>query len=414
MTPEPPAGPDRLARRLGPVDATVVGLGAMLGAGVFVVFAPAAAAAGGALLIAVLLAGLVGACNALSSARLAALYPESGGTYVYGRERLGPFWGYLAGGAFVVGKTASCAAMAMTIGSYLLPEGARWTAAAAVVLVTALNCWGVHRGAAVTAVVVVLVIAVLVAVVIAALSSGTSVGAPLVTTGATPTGVLTAAGFLFFAFAGYARIATLGEEVRDPARTIPRAIRAALAVTVLMYLALAAALLIVLGPAATAASTSPVADLAAAGGGWLRWPVRIAAVLAAGGALLALVLGVSRTVLALARDGRLPRGLAAVSSTDRTPVRAELAVGAVVLGLVLTVDLRAAIGFSAVTVLTYYLIANAAASTLPGSPTSKTIPVLGAAGCVLLAGSLPLGSLLPGLAVLAVIAGSWWLPEART
>jgi APA family basic amino acid/polyamine antiporter len=129
---------DQLARRLGVRDAVVIGLGAMLGAGVFVVFAPAAAAAGGAgLLAALALAGFVAFCNATSSARLAARYPESGGTYVYGRERLHPFAGFLAGWGFVVGKTASCAAMALTIGAYLWPERARLVAVLAVLAVTA-------------------------------------------------------------------------------------------------------------------------------------------------------------------------------------------------------------------------------------------------------------------------------------
>ena len=88
----------------------------MIGAGVFVVFAPAAAAAGSGLLVGLVVAAVVACCNALSSARLAVRYPQSGGAYVYGRERLGPFWGYLAGWCFVVGKTASCAAMALTVG----------------------------------------------------------------------------------------------------------------------------------------------------------------------------------------------------------------------------------------------------------------------------------------------------------
>src|SRR3982750_4077347 len=110
-----------LRRRLTLADAVVVGLGAMIGAGVFTAFAPAAAAAGAGLLPALAVAAVVAWCNATSSARLAARYPESGGSYVYGRERLGPFWGYLAGWSFVVGKTASCAAMALTVGAYLWP-----------------------------------------------------------------------------------------------------------------------------------------------------------------------------------------------------------------------------------------------------------------------------------------------------
>src|SRR2546430_16247455 len=135
-----------LARRLGVSDAVVIGLGSMLGAGVFVVFAPAAALAGGTgMLLALAVAGLVAFCNATSSARLAARYPESGGTYVYGRERLGDFAGFLAGWGFVVGKTASCAAMALTIGVYLLPAPAPIVALLAVLALAAVNLFGAGK-----------------------------------------------------------------------------------------------------------------------------------------------------------------------------------------------------------------------------------------------------------------------------
>src|SRR4051812_24783057 len=121
-----------LQRRLGTGDAVVIGLGAMLGAGVFASFAPAARSAGGWLPAALAIAGLVAYCNATSSARLAARYPESGGTYVYARERLGPFWGYLAGWTFVIGKIASCAAMALTFAAYAAPNVQRPAAVGAV------------------------------------------------------------------------------------------------------------------------------------------------------------------------------------------------------------------------------------------------------------------------------------------
>ncbi|MEI7914612.1 MAG: APC family permease, partial [Mycobacteriaceae bacterium] len=155
----------RLARRLGTGDAVIIGLGSMIGAGVFVVFAPAAAAAGTGLLIGLLVAAVVAYCNADSSARLAALYPESGGSYVYGRRRLGPFWGYLAGWSFVVGKTASCAAMALTVGLYLWPDHAHAVAVAAVAALTALNYRGVRKSVWLTRVIVAITVAALAGVV---------------------------------------------------------------------------------------------------------------------------------------------------------------------------------------------------------------------------------------------------------
>jgi APA family basic amino acid/polyamine antiporter len=156
-----------LTRRLGTADAVVIGLGAMLGAGVFAVFAPAARVAGTGLLVALALAGLVAYGNATSSARLAARYPASGGTYVYGRERLGPFWGYLAGWGFVVGKTASCAAIALTFGAYAAPGYERPIAVLAVLALTALNYVGVQRSLAATKVLVAATLLTLLLVVVA-------------------------------------------------------------------------------------------------------------------------------------------------------------------------------------------------------------------------------------------------------
>src|SRR6516164_8810546 len=218
-----------LRRSLGVFDAVVIGLGSMIGAGIFAALGPAAHAAGSGLLLGLALAAVVAYCNATSSARLAALYPASGGTYVYGRKRLGDFWGYLAGWGFVVGKTASCAAMALTVGSYAWPSQEHPVAVAAVVALTAVNYAGVQKSAWLTRIVVAVVLAVLAAVVVAIFTSETATADRLhldgVTVGGvTVGGVIQAAGLLFFAFAGYARIATLGEEVRDPARTIPRAI----------------------------------------------------------------------------------------------------------------------------------------------------------------------------------------------
>src|SRR4051794_25506182 len=178
----------------------------MLGAGVFDAFSPAAAAAGPGLLLGLLVAAGVAYCNATSSARLAARYPESGGTYVYGRERLGPFWGYLAGWGFVVGKTASGAAMALTVGAYAAPSWSRPIAVASVAGLTTVNYLGIRKTAAVTRAVVALVFAALALVVTGALFGGTVTTDHLhgLDTGGV-TGVLRSAGLLFFAFAGYAR-----------------------------------------------------------------------------------------------------------------------------------------------------------------------------------------------------------------
>ncbi len=393
-----------LRRTLGVFDAVMIGLGSMVGAGIFAALGPAAGAGGSGVLIGLAVAAVVAYCNATASARLAARYPASGGTYVYGRERLGEFWGYLAGWAFVVGKTASCAAMALTVGTYVWPGQAHAVAVAAVVLLTAVNYLGVQKSAWLTRGIVAVVLAVLAAVVVACLGSG-GAGAGRLDVGLSDGlgGVLRAAGLLFFAFAGYARIATLGEEVRDPARTIPRAIPLALGIALCVYAAVAVAALSVLGSAGLADATAPLADaVRAAGVPGLVPVVRVGAAVAALGSLLALILGVSRTTLAMARDSHLPGALAAVHPRFRVPHRAELAVGAVVAVAAATVDVRGAIGFSSFGVLVYYAIANASAWTLASAPAARAVPAVGGLGCVVLACALPVSSVAAGGAVLAV------------
>ncbi|MGW3032787.1 APC family permease [Streptomyces sp. NPDC001178] len=398
-----------LRRTLGVGDAVVIGLGSMVGAGIFAALGPAARAAGSGLLLGLAVAAAVAYCNAMASARLAALYPASGGTYVYGRERLGPFWGYLAGWSFVVGKTASCAAMALTVGAYVWPGQAHAVAVAAVVALTAVNYGGVQKSAWVTRVIVAVVLAVLASVVVVCLGSGTSAAGRLgVGTSGGVGGVLQAAGLLFFAFAGYARIATLGEEVRDPARTIPRAIPLALGIALAVYVCVAVAVLSVLGAGGLARAGAPLADaVRAAGVPGLVPVVRVGAAVAALGSLLALILGVSRTTLAMARDRYLPGALSAVHQRYQVPHRAELAVGAVVAALAATVDVRGAIGFSSFGVLAYYAVANASAWTLSSAPTARLLPAVGLLGCVLLAFSLPAVSVVVGAGVLAVGVGAY-------
>lgn len=406
-------GPARLARRLSTFDAVVIGLGSMIGAGVFAAVAPAAEAAGSGLLPGLAVAAVVAYCNATSSAQLAALYPASGGTYVYGNERLGALWGYLAGWGFVVGKTASCAAMAITFGSYAAHSLRRPLAVAAVVALTAVNYRGVRKTAWLTRVAVAVVLASLAAVVASALFGGEAdpgrLG-PLFDAG--PVAVLQAAGLLFFAFAGYARIATLGEEVIDPARTIPRAIPIALGITLVVYAAVAGAALLAAGPARLAGSVAPLA-VAVRGGSldWLSPAVRIGAVVASLGVLLSLLAGVSRTVFAMAAKRDLPGWLDAVHPHHRVPHRAELTAGALVMVVVLLVDLRGAIAFSSFAVLVYYGITNSAAWTLSRAERRwpRWMAGTGLLGCLALAFSLPVSSVVGGLVLLALGAAVWLL-----
>ncbi len=395
------------SRQLGGFDATTVGIGSMIGAGVFVVYPPAAASAGTLLPLALLLAALVALCNATATVQLAAVHPESGGTYIYGRRQLGEWSGFIAGWSFVTGKTASCAAMAFTLGIYLLPGNERAAAVGAVVIVTAINLFGITRTAWATRIIVSVVIAVLAFVLVAAFASSGPENAGTIDTSAR--GVLQASALLFFAFAGYARIATMGGEVHHPEKNIPRAVFGALGFTLLLYVVLALALTHNLGIETLARSEAPLMDVFRnSDDGVSISVVTVAAVLACLGGLLALLAGISRTVYAMASEGDLPIFLSRLGRRFHAPVVAEPLVAVVVIILILTTDVLTVVGFSSFGVLLYYSVTNASAMTLSKRPwyAPRALNIAGFAGCLLLAFTLPLTSVLVMLSVLAVgIAG---------
>ncbi|ALE06973.1 transporter [Arthrobacter sp. ERGS1:01] len=428
------SGRPELERRLGTTDAVVIGLGSMIGAGVFAAFTPAAQAAGSGLLLGLVLAAAVAYANATSSAQLAAAYPTSGGTYLYGRERLGPWPGFLAGWGFVVGKTASSAAMAMTFAAYAAPPGwERPVAILAVVLLVAVNYRGISRTAALARIIVTAVLLALTVAVAAVWTGGAETGgAGIFGTGIFSTGIfdagsagllqhgwygiLQSAGLLFFAFAGYARLATLGEEVANPRRTIPRAIVVALTLVVAIYAVVAVTILAALGPDGVAGTPAPLAAAVAAGSwGWAVPVVRVGAALASLGALLALVAGLGRTSLAMARESDLPHWFAAIHPRFKVPHRAELALGAAICLIIAFADLRGAVGFSSFGVLVYYLVANLAAFTQAGPDRRypRALQLAGAAGCLVLAATLPASAVVAGVAMFGVGVAYRWLRLRR-
>lgn len=394
-----------LARRLRLGDAVFIGMGSMIGAGVFVVWSPAAAAAGQWLFIGLGLALLVAFANATSSAQLAAQYPTSGGTYVHGRERLGHWPGFVAGWGFVVGKTASIAAMALAFGHYVHSPAARWIAVAIVLLLALVNSLGVTRTARLTRIIVVVMLVVLALVVVANVLGGPRDFAgdqPAVPIAGGVYGVLQSAGLIFFAFAGYARIATMGEEVIEPERTIPRAIIIALAATAIVYAVVGAVVLWRIPPEVLAVTEAPLAFAVA-----YSPLVMVTSVVAAGaalatvGAMLNLMTGVGRTTLAMARTNDLPGWLSKVDRVHSVPRNAELVLAVIVCVLVILIDLRLVIGFSSFGVLIYYLIANLAAYTQ--DPTNRRYPralqIFGAFACAALVITLPWQSIGLGIAV---------------
>ena len=406
-----------LRRDLGLPGAVVTGLGSILGTGVFVSIAIAGGIAGRWLLLAAPLAGVVATFNGLSSAQLAAAHPVAGGTYEYGYRFLGPWWGFTAGWLFLVAKTASAATAALGFSGYLTslagidPAWRTPLSMGAALAVTALVLGGIRRTAAVNATLVTLIIGALVTFVVAGLlagagsATGSGAGAPTPGMGE----VLNATALLFVAYTGYGRIATLGEEVRDPERTIPRAVIVTLAVTALLYTSVAAVGgLLTAGRWSGAATRGGTGDVLAAPlaallpGPWSR-VVEIGAILAMLGVLLNLVLGLSRVWLAMGRRGDMPAGLGTVT-TGGSPATAVVMTGALIAGVALVGDVRLTWSFSAFAVLLYYAVTNLAALRLP--PELRRFPRwvswAGLGSCGFLAFWVDWQALVAGTAVLAL------------
>ncbi len=408
--------PGNLERTLGLSDAVVIGLGSMIGAGVYAVWPAASRSSGQLLLLGLAIAALVAFLNAIASARLAVVHPQSGGTYVYGREQLGAPWGFIAGWGFVVGKTASCAAMASTIGAYVLPEQSRAVATASIVGITLINIGGLQRTVVVTRILLSVTTIVLVLAISSGLGSGFDPSSILPWSGtgdhrSTSQAIydtVQSAGLLFFAFAGYARIATLGEEVREPERTIPRAIVIALTGVLILYGLIAVTLLGSFDLSVLSSTVDPLRLLVEEGRFSNLAPVvRAGATIAALGALLNLLPGVSRTALAMARNSDLPTFFAHIDARRSLPVRAEITIALVAIAIVMLFDVRSSIALSGVGVLSYYAITNASALTLPSRRKQRLAASLGLVGCLTLIVCLPVDVLVPGCAVLASGFVAW-------
>lgn len=387
--------PSRLHRALGVRGATVVGLSAMLGTGVFAVWTPAWGLVGGWLLVALLVAAGVAVLNAVSTARLAMVHPDSGGAYAYGRLRLNRTAGVVAGVSFLVGKSASAAAAALTVGAYAWPGQERLVAWVAIAVALAIDLRGIVRSTRVNAMLVAVVISVLAMVVLIGLThvpDGAAVAAP----SATPVTVAAAAGLLFVAFAGYARVTVLGEEVRDPARTIPRAMTLSFAVVLAVYAAVGVTVSLLAGRGLSLGPAPLESIVAVSGSTAADVIVRVGAVVGAGSVLISLLAGMGRTLFAMADAGDAPRALAAVSSRS-VPHRAAAVVAVLAAVVVLAGQLSWALAISGGSILAYYSVAHLAAWTLPaGQRPPRLVPVLGLMGCLLVLG---------GLAAVAVTGG---------
>lgn len=377
--------------------AVFMGLGSILGTGIFVSIGIAAGVSGNAVLLAVPLAAAVAMLNGLSSAMLAASHPVSGGTYEYGYRYLSPGLGFCAGWLFLCAKSASAATAALGFAGYLLslagwsPELLVFFALAAVLALTLLAVGGMHRSNRVNLAIVAVTLVALLCFVIAGLPKSFANSTKLedflpARTGDNP-GILTlfqGTALLFVAYTGYGRIATLGEEVRDPKRNIPRAIIITLLATAAIYALVAFVAIGMVGAkelgAITIQSAAPLqgvaAQLAIPG---LKSLLAFGAITAMLGVLLNLLLGLSRVVLAMARRGDLPAVFAGVGGDHASPRAAVLLVGLIIAFLTAIGNVKTTWSFSAFTVLIYYALTNLAALRLPPEARlyPRWIPVLG-------------------------------------
>ncbi len=424
--------PQRLHRELGVFGAAMMGLGSIIGTGVFVSLGVAAGIAGPSVVLAVAIGAVVATFNGLSSAQLAASHPVSGGTYEYGYRYLNSWFGFLAGWVFLLAKSGSAATAALGFSGYALhlvgaAAGAHLVplALAVILVLTLVITAGVRHSSRTNIAIVTITLASLAVFVIAGLPSALEHGAANFSPffqpeeGRAPlSALLHASALMFVAYTGYGRIATLGEEVRDPRSTIPRAIVTALVAVMLVYLAVAAVGVGSAGTAVLGEAHERAAPLEVAARGFevalAPTVLAVGAITAMVGVLLNLLLGLSRVLLAMGRRRDMPALFGRLDARGRTPRAAVIAVAILIAGLALLGDVRITWTFSAFTVLVYYAITNLAALKLP--PGARIYPrwaaAAGLVSCLALAFFVERDIWLVGLGLMAV--GLVWHAIARS
>lgn len=397
-----------LKRVLGVKDAIAVGLGAIIGAGIFVVTGVAAGVSGPALLISLMIAGIVATFNALSSAQLAAVYPQSGGTYEYGYRLLSPTLGFSAGWMFLLSKLSAAGIVAIGFGSYFHQIVPFWSpmtySLMAVIFLTSANLWGIQKAGLIN----ILIVAVTLSALGYFIFSGIRVVdmsnfVPFAPFGLK--GIAESSAILFFAFTGYARIATLAEEVREPRKTIPRAVIITIITAIILYLAVSYVAIGAIGTTAMAGSKSPLqlASTAMQTPG-IQWIITLGASTAMLGVLLSQILGISRMLLALGRRNDLPHFFEKISARTSVPHIGILLTGIIIILITILGTFEFVVRAATFTILLYYTITNLAALKQPSAEQlyGKAVPVLGLIGCIMMAFSLPLTVIISGVSLLAI------------
>ncbi len=399
-------GSKELLRVLTLKDAVGVGLGAIIGAGIFVVTGVAAGVSGPAFIVGLIIAGVIASFNGLSSAQLASVYPHSGGTYEYGYRLLNSAFGFSAGWMFLLSKLSAAGVVAIGFGSYfhqLVPVASPMTISIiAVLFLTIANYFGIKKAGMLNLIIVSITLLSLIYLVFSGIPAiSVKNFEPFAPFGIS--GIAEASALLFFAFTGYARIATLAEEVRRPEKTIPRAVIITIITAIILYVAVSVVATGVIGTERMAGSRSPlqvVAEALTAPG--INTVITIGASTAMLGVLLSQILGISRMVLAMGRRNDLPSFFQAIHRKYKVPHIGIIVTGIIILLLAVIGNFDFVLRAASFTILLYYSITNIAALKQPRNEQiyGKAIPVLGLIGCILMSVSLPLNVILTGIGLL--------------
>ena len=368
-----------------------LGLSSMIGAGLFINIAPAATISSYSLLFGLLIASILAFSNASSSAQLARLYPETGGTYVYARKVLGNSSSLVAGTTFIIGKIISSIAIALTFGHYLYPSSHKIAGIALVFTIGTVSYFGASKTATVAKWFVYSVLGILLFYIFSVVSSDNFNFVIPITKGLTVESLLLSSSIWFFAFTGYSRLATFGEEVENPETIIPKAILTGLGITVSIYFLTTYATLGIINPDIIQNSLTPLKvafDISRFSN--FSFLISIASTIATASVLLALIPGISRVVVAMSRDNYLPKSLGSIHSKFNSAFIADILVSIVVVVGILYFDVVEAVKLSSFFVLLYYSITNY--SVIKIKESRRLYPVItayfGLFGCLLLASSL--------------------------
>jgi APA family basic amino acid/polyamine antiporter len=406
-----------LKRTLNLLDATSVGIGAIIGAGIFVVLGIAIGYAGPAIIISIIIAGIVASFTAFSFAELGSAIPKEGGAYQFAFELISPFAGFVVGCLWLFAQIVAGAAISLGFASYFVAIfpvfSIKTVAVVAALILTGLNLIGIKQSTTVNNILVIIKIAILCSFI----GFGIFQIHPQNLSQFSPNGsfgILQGAGFIFFAYLGFGRIAALGEEVKNPERNMPLSILIALTASIVIYVLTAFTATGLQDYRILAQSGSPLTEAAKATGNFtLVAAVSLGALIATVSVLLTNLIGSSRVAFAMARNGQLPKSIAKVSLRFGTPYISVLAMGALLTVLAFALDLKQAVAITSFAILSTHLIVNLSAIRLRKKMPSSTkfrvpfypiIPSLGLLSCIVLMFSLPQESWVVAAAVVAVSA----------